>query len=163
MKCTDVIAFIGLYLDSELESTTTFQIQAHLAHCARCRLRYAQEHELERRISASLQQSEGGNDDQRWTKIVHRALPQQRGLDPVRASFRIRFGSAHSQWISLVASLVFLAALASAGLGLRHSGRMPLPSWHHALQLQTGGIQIGCCSPRQFPAPGRCSHGLRYS
>ena len=135
MKCEDVIHFVGPYLDSELDPTTTFQIQAHLSQCSMCRTRFEREHELECRINQSLQRTIGLDDEVRWNQILHRALPMPRAPGRSARTFWLRTGNLHQHWISLVASLVFLAALASAGLGLRHGGHMPLPNdnrsdWH---------------------------------
>ena len=127
MKCVEVVQFVGPYLDSELDTTTTFQIQAHLAKCPSCHARYEQEHDLERKISNSLRGVHDTGNDVRWMQILERALPQQSVRQRKRVPMWIHMGSVNSHWISLVASLVFLAALACAGLGLRHGSSIVIP------------------------------------
>ena len=131
MRCTDVIQYLGAYLDSELDVTTTCQIQAHLTRCTRCRLRFDQEHELEQRIAGSLMGGGAPDDGRRWERILRQAVPRPQAAAATRGNSAVRAGSIQANWIALVASLVLLAALASAGLGLRHSGQLviPGPAW----------------------------------
>jgi anti-sigma factor RsiW len=125
MKCSDVIGLMGPYIDSELEPTCTFRIQEHLLMCSECRTRYAQEEELERRMASALNGPPSETDEMLWQSGISGIV-----ASPIRVSApfsRLVLGSwTHAGWFSLVASLLFLTALACAGLGLRH--RYPLPA-----------------------------------
>jgi hypothetical protein len=127
MNCMDIIQYLGPYLDSELDVATTVQIQAHLTRCSSCRLRFEQEHELEERIRQSLMGQGAQDDGKGWERNLRSALPKRPASARIRTAFSIQPGSPGADWIALVASLVILAALASAGLGLRHSGQLVLP------------------------------------
>jgi anti-sigma factor (TIGR02949 family) len=131
MNCTDVIQYLGPYLDSELDVSTTAQVQAHLSRCPRCCERFDQEQALEDRIAESLKSSATPDDGRRWERILRRAVPRPEVSARRWGVAMVRAGSHGANWIALVASLVILAALASAGLGLRHSGRIIIPgaSW----------------------------------
>ncbi len=127
MKCADVIPYIGPYLDSELDATTTFQIQAHLTRCPRCRMRFDQEHALEIRIAEALAVPSAPDQGRRWERILRRALPGPQAERSSWGALRISSDSAGADWFALAASVVLLAALASAGLGLRHGGQLVFP------------------------------------
>jgi len=131
MNCTDAIQYLGPYLDSELDIATTVQIQAHLTRCPRCSERFDQEHALENRIAESLMGHSAPEDGRRWETILERVLPKPKAARHRGSRLRFWASSAAANWFSLVASLVILAALASAGLGLRHSGQLIIPgaSW----------------------------------
>jgi anti-sigma factor RsiW len=128
MNCADVIQYAGPYLDSELEAAITFQIQLHLSRCPHCRARYEREREIEHRIAQSLRASPDEQDDEkRWAAVLQRTLPLRVMATTRKRGFWNRIDAGKIAWISLVASLVFVAALASAGLGLRHGGHMAIP------------------------------------
>jgi len=131
MNCADVMHFLGPYLDSELDVATTAQVQAHLARCRRCGERFDQEQALEKRIAESLRSHGTPDDGRRWHRILRRVVPGPQESARTWGVAMVRAGSLGANWIALVASLVILAALASAGLGLRHSGQTIIPgaSW----------------------------------
>lgn len=140
MNCAEVIQYVGPYLDSELEQDITFQIQLHLSRCPHCHARYEQEQNFENRIVQSLRASPNEQDDEKhWASILQRTLPPRLGTKTKTRSFWSRIDARKMSWISLVASLVFLAALASAGLGLRHGGHMTVPGTHQLNQLVPEG------------------------
>ena len=114
MKCPDVIGFLSPYLDSELDTATTFQIQAHLGNCESCRKRFDQEGELELRMVASLRPQPSAADDAMWNRIMTSAVPAVRAprlVEPPRRPFGFR-------WLLLIASMLIVS---SAGLGLGFS------------------------------------------
>jgi predicted anti-sigma-YlaC factor YlaD len=114
MKCPDVIGFLSPYLDSELDTTTTFQIQAHLGNCESCRKRFDQEGELEQRMVAALRTQPSAADDAMWNRIMANAVPVVRAPRLVeRPRTPIGF-----RWLLLIASMLIVS---SAGLGLGFS------------------------------------------
>lgn len=132
MKCQDTIAFMGPYLDSELDPTTTFRIQAHLARCETCRERFAQEERLERRLASSLRRSPGSRaeDEQAWMRaLAGCGLASATTRDGLWTFWRKRVPL---HWLTLAASLALLSFFMSAGNGLRHGGISS--TYHGSLQ-----------------------------
>ena len=56
MKCDEVQALHGPYLDSELDARTSLEIEQHLKACPECARLFAEEEKLEARIMAGLKQ-----------------------------------------------------------------------------------------------------------
>lgn len=67
MKCDEVQALHGPYLDSELDARTTVEIQQHLKACAECVRLFDEEEKLEARIKAGLKQ--GPRTPALWAQI----------------------------------------------------------------------------------------------
>jgi anti-sigma factor RsiW len=58
MKCDEVQALHGPYLDSELDARTSLEIEQHLKACPECARLFAEEEKLEARIKARLKQGQ---------------------------------------------------------------------------------------------------------
>jgi predicted anti-sigma-YlaC factor YlaD len=114
MKCVDAIAFLSPYIDSELDPTTTFQIQAHLHQCDSCRKRFDQENELEQRIAGALKLPMGPAHDAMWNRVIAHALPPSEDNHHQESNRRWRMPLGF-RWLMLIASIFILS---SAGLGL---------------------------------------------
>ena len=54
MKCDEVQPLCGAYLDSELDTRTSLEIQQHLKACPACARLFAEEEKLEARLKAGL-------------------------------------------------------------------------------------------------------------
>ncbi|MBI3725005.1 zf-HC2 domain-containing protein, partial [bacterium] len=70
MKCHDAIRFISVYVDSELDPRTSFEIAEHLETCSSCAARFAREQELEKGLVAALNKGADEGDDQLWARVV---------------------------------------------------------------------------------------------
>ena len=67
MKCDEVQALHGPYLDSELDARTSLEIEQHLKACPECARLFAEEEKLEARIKAGLKQ--GPRTPALWAQI----------------------------------------------------------------------------------------------
>ena len=67
MKCDEVQALHGPYLDSELDARTSLEIEQHLRACPECARLFAEEEKLEARIRAGLKQ--GPRTPALWAQI----------------------------------------------------------------------------------------------
>ena len=56
MRCDEIQAMRGPYLDSELEATTSLEIEQHLKSCPECARLFAEEQTVEGGIKAALNQ-----------------------------------------------------------------------------------------------------------
>ena len=70
MKCQDVRRFISAYLDSELDATTHFQIQTHLAECEACGARVEEEKRLEESLVKSVRSVSTKDDSAIWDRAL---------------------------------------------------------------------------------------------
>ena len=103
MKCNDVRRFLSAYLDSELDATTHFQIQTHLAECEACGARIEQEKRLEESLVKSVRSVSTKDDSAIWD----RALAGVRQAAPQGAAER-RLGTRRAV-LAVAASLVLTA------------------------------------------------------
>ena len=69
MKCDEVKAMQGAYLDSELDAKTTLEVAVHLRACAECARLFAEEQKLEARLRNGL--SRGQRTAALWEQIAH--------------------------------------------------------------------------------------------
>jgi anti-sigma factor RsiW len=87
MKCDEVQALHGPYLDSELDARTSLEIEQHLKACPECARLFAEEEKLEARIKAGLKQ--GSRTPVLWAQIEKQvsaagsATPRPRPLSHV--------------------------------------------------------------------------------
>lgn len=63
MKCQQAHVFLSPYLDSELDSTTTYEVSRHLEGCPDCAQLFGAEEVLERTIGEHLRRPEGDEQD----------------------------------------------------------------------------------------------------
>ncbi len=73
MKCHETLRLMSLYLDSELSSEVTLEVQEHLESCPSCRDRFERERRLEESMRATLLEVEPG-DAAIWDRAVRAAL-----------------------------------------------------------------------------------------
>jgi anti-sigma factor RsiW len=93
MKCDEAQTLHGLYLDSELDTKTSLEIEQHLKACAECARLFAEEEKLEARIKAGLKQ--GARTPAMWAQIERGVVGDstQRRREPQRGaegSFSLR-------------------------------------------------------------------------
>ncbi|MEW6746606.1 MAG: zf-HC2 domain-containing protein [Planctomycetota bacterium] len=80
MNCRDARHYLALYLDSELESTKTFEVSRHLEACAACARLFEQEQVLERAIVERLARREG-DEEEVFSRVLQKArLTRERRL-----------------------------------------------------------------------------------
>ena len=58
MNCRSARAYLMAYLDSELDASTTIEVNRHLDSCANCTERFASEQRLEAAVASRLRQAE---------------------------------------------------------------------------------------------------------
>ena len=93
MKCDEAQTLHGLYLDSELDTKTSLEIEQHLKACPECARLFAEEEMLEARIKAGLKQ--GARTPAMWAQIERGVVGDstQRRREPQRGaegSFSLR-------------------------------------------------------------------------
>jgi anti-sigma factor RsiW len=121
ITCLDIKKFTSPYLDSELDATTIFHIQHHLAECAACRERVEREMRLEANIRVVLTASRVG-DDEMWRRALTRAIPSAGAvavapsIGPDRAMRRPFFARNWKRMCSLLAA----ALIATIGIAFIH-------------------------------------------
>lgn len=67
MRCHEVRALCGAYLDSELDTKTSIEIEQHLGNCAKCHAFFEGERRVDARIRNALQA--GAKDELLWSRI----------------------------------------------------------------------------------------------
>lgn len=131
MKCNEVQTMQGPYLDSELDTKTTLEIEQHLAACPACARLFAQEQKLEARITAGL--NGGSRTAALWTQIEREVadassasrprppalVPQRPGwpavLGALSAQFRAGWRTSRWAWTGLAAVWAVILVLNLAG------------------------------------------------
>lgn len=73
MKCHETSRFMSLFLDSELSSEVTLEVQEHLESCPSCRDRFERERRLEEGMRATLLEV-GPEDAAIWDRAVRQAV-----------------------------------------------------------------------------------------
>jgi anti-sigma factor RsiW len=133
MKCDEAQTLHGLYLDSELDTKTSLEIEQHLKACPECARLFAEEEMLEARIKAGLKQ--GARTPAMWAQIergvvgdsTQRRREAQRGAEgsfSLRSSaflcvsalnqFRAAWQRSRWAWAGLAAVWVVILVLNSA-------------------------------------------------
>jgi anti-sigma factor RsiW len=77
MKCHDTSRFMSLFLDSELSSELTLEVQEHLESCPSCRDRFERERRLEESMRMTLLEV-GPEDAAIWDRAVRQAVRTRR-------------------------------------------------------------------------------------
>lgn len=72
MTCEEVQALEGAYLDSELDTRTTLEVEQHLKSCPGCARLLAEEHKLAARLKAAL--NLGSRTPELWEHIERSAV-----------------------------------------------------------------------------------------
>lgn len=67
MRCHELRTLSGAYLDSELDTKTSIEIEQHLGNCAKCHAFFEGERRVDARIHAALQSGE--KDELLWSRI----------------------------------------------------------------------------------------------
>jgi anti-sigma factor RsiW len=113
MKCDEVQHLQGSYLDSELDTKTTFEIEQHLKTCPNCARFFAEEEKLDSRLMAGLNQ--GPRTAALWERI-ERSLAAE-ATSPTRPQPSLH-DTQPAGWRA-----VFSAMGEQLQAGWRHSGR----------------------------------------
>ena len=127
MKCDEVQAMQGYYLDLELDAKTSLEIEQHLAGCHTCTRYFDQEQKLEARMMAGL--NRGSKTEALWAQIERevaaassssRARPPKQPAQPVGwpavldllgAQLRAGWRASRWGWSGLAAAWVVIVAL----------------------------------------------------
>ena len=131
MKCDEVRPLQGPYLDSELDSRTSLEIEQHLKACCECALLFEEEQKFEKWLNSGLIQ--GQRSDGFWeqterallgvvpTTTQHRrrrasGSPERDGwpalVQILRAWYQVACGAGpHRAWMAIAAVWVVILAL----------------------------------------------------
>jgi anti-sigma factor RsiW len=128
MKCDEVQPLCGTYLDSELDTRTSLEIQQHLKACPACARLFAEEEKLEGRLKAGL--NRGARTAALWERIERSVaaaasaparpgpsprLPQRAGwsvlLQVLGEQLLVGWGRARWAWAGLGMAWVVILAL----------------------------------------------------
>lgn len=85
MRCHEIRALCSAYLDSELDTKTSFDMEQHLRDCEGCRLFFEGERRVDERVFEALRA--GGKDDALWRGIEAKLTASAR--PPTRAWWKV--------------------------------------------------------------------------
>ena len=129
MNCDEAATLWSPARDGELERKRQDELEAHLATCAACRQRVADDDRLDQDIAAALKRpGDPQADVVRWNRALAAAIagaPVEARRQPWWTALARRPTSSQLRWFALAASLALLAFFSMAGLGLRHSFHQP--------------------------------------
>jgi hypothetical protein len=98
MNCQETRSLRELYQDSELEATTSLEIERHLQSCPECARRFAGEAQWETQMSAALHQ--GSKNEALWARIekslVH--APERQSTASAGSRPASEFGAVIAWW-----------------------------------------------------------------
>ncbi|KKL13694.1 hypothetical protein LCGC14_2523210, partial [marine sediment metagenome] len=72
MNCKEVKKYINLFIDSELDSKTNFEISEHLSSCEDCSKRFAQEERIEKLFVSVLKEEKDPKAEEVWERTISR-------------------------------------------------------------------------------------------
>ena len=72
MNCKEVKKYINLFIDSELDSKTNFEISEHLSSCEDCSKRFAQEERIEKSFVSVLKEEKDPKAEEIWERTISR-------------------------------------------------------------------------------------------
>jgi len=87
MNCKETRRYINLFLDSELDSKTSFEISEHLSSCDDCSTRFAQEERLEKSFVSIFTEDKDPKADVTWEKVISRFSDQAESEEDMRSGF----------------------------------------------------------------------------
>ncbi len=88
MNCKEARQYINLFLDSELDSKTNFEISEHLSSCEGCSKRFAQEERLEKSFVSILKEDKDLKAEETWERVISRFSRQVEPKEGTRLGFR---------------------------------------------------------------------------
>src|SRR6266581_5903222 len=97
MKCAEVRKFVRLYLDSELDSKHSFEVERHLESCVECAGLFEAEKRFDERLGSFFRR--GGAARALWKDIEAQVAP-------------MRFAKVKTLWPAALAASVLVAAVA---------------------------------------------------
>lgn len=87
MNCKETRRYINLFLDSELDSKTNFEISEHLSSCDDCSTRFAQEERLEKSLVSILKEDKDPEAEETWERVISRFNNQAESEESLRLGF----------------------------------------------------------------------------
>ena len=87
MNCKAARRYINLFLDSELDSKTNFEISEHLSSCEECNTRFTQEERLEKSLVSILKEDKDPKADETWERMISRFSHQAVSEESLRLGF----------------------------------------------------------------------------
>lgn len=98
MNCQEIRSLRELYQDSELEATTSLEIERHLQSCPECARRFAVEAQFETQLSAALHQ--GSRTEDLWARIEQSLVrpPERQGTASSGSHPAGEFGAVVAWW-----------------------------------------------------------------
>ncbi len=103
MRCAEVRKLVGLYLDSELDAKTSFEIQQHLGSCLECAGLFEAEKKFDERLGQFLRH--GKSTRSLWERIEARIAPS--GSRRIKALWPLALAAS----FMIAAGVIFLARL----------------------------------------------------
>ena len=70
MNCKEVRRYINLFIDSELDSKTNFEVSEHLSSCEDCSKRFAQEERIEKLFVSVLKEEKDPKAEEIWERTI---------------------------------------------------------------------------------------------
>lgn len=70
MNCKEARRYINLFIDSELDSKTSFEISEHLSSCEDCSKRFAQEERIEKSFVSILKEGKDPKSEEIWRRVI---------------------------------------------------------------------------------------------
>jgi hypothetical protein len=110
MKCPEIRNLLQPYLDSELDTRTSLEVERHLESCTECAGLFAAEAKFDQRVSAALRQ--GQHTPALWERIEAQVLAGFAGQRS-NASTLQRFNALKRLWPFAAAATVLALAVAA--------------------------------------------------
>lgn len=88
MNCKETRRYINLFLDSELDSKTNFEIFEHLSSCEECNSRFAQEERIEKSLVSIIKEDKDPNAEETWERVISRFSQQVESKEDMHSGFR---------------------------------------------------------------------------
>ncbi len=87
MNCKEVKKYINLFIDSELDSKTNFEVSEHLSSCEDCSKRFAQEERIEKSFVSVLREDKDPKAEETWERVISRFSHQVEPEEGTRLGF----------------------------------------------------------------------------
>lgn len=106
MKCEETRKYINLFIDSELDTKTSFEITEHLSSCEACDKRFKQEEKIEKTIVSVLKGHKEPEAEETWERVIYRFKDQRKLKRKILPGIRF-----YKRYVVPVAATILIVAI----------------------------------------------------